>query len=75
MDLHPQPLVASFKKSGNDFHITLRDHSDGPTRALIRVFEPCDRISAPRHTVIGRDYLRAMVEELVRTDPEAEAAA
>ncbi|WLA78807.1 hypothetical protein [Bradyrhizobium elkanii] len=66
---YPQRLVACIAKSGREqFRITLKDYSDGETKAEIRIFErhrDHDWEATPRHVVIGRDYLLSIVEGLL----------
>ncbi|WP_029081084.1 hypothetical protein [Bradyrhizobium sp. th.b2] len=61
-------LVASIQKSGREqFRILLRDFH-GVTKTEIRVYErhrDHDWEPTPRHIVVGRDYLLALVQGLL----------
>ncbi|WP_456785012.1 hypothetical protein [Bradyrhizobium sp. USDA 4516] len=67
----PERLIACVVKSGREeFRIALKDYN-GSTKAELRIFErrrDGEMQSTPRHVVVGREYLVAVAEGLLRAD-------
>ncbi|MGX1354530.1 hypothetical protein AB7M49_008155 [Bradyrhizobium elkanii] len=81
MGSHNSPrLVAAIQKSGRQqFRVLLRDFTDGSVKAEIRIYErhgDADWEPSARHVVVGRPYLRELVDGLLQADAllKAEAA-
>ncbi|MDN4988830.1 hypothetical protein QY049_37425 [Bradyrhizobium sp. WYCCWR 13022] len=66
----PPLQIATVKKSSREeFRISLKDFSDGTTKAEVRIFErrrDGDWEPTPRHVVIGRDFIGGVAEGLLR---------
>ncbi|MGY4570481.1 hypothetical protein [Bradyrhizobium sp. USDA 3256] len=74
MGSHNQPqIVASVRKSSGrgEYRVLLRDFSDQTVKCEIRIYErgrDHDWEASARHLVIGREYLVAIAEGLLRAD-------